>query len=640
MLIYAKDNGNMGKKKTLKRIVVNALLAIKNFIWIIICSFAALLLCSVTWMFNTWKNLNMEELVYQLKSPIQGTSSQMLWDYFYSCGLPAILVAVTGIVVICLRKRIINYRTLKICMAGLAAFIIALSTSYTWDELDVSAYVQNQSTYSTFIEDHYANPEFTDMEFPVQKRNLIYIFLESMETTYTDEAHGGGFKENVIPELTDMANEYECFAGNKEELNGGYPMTGTTWTAGAMFGQTSGLPLNLPIGNDDMYTQDSFMPDIVTLGDVLQEEGYEQTLLIGSYALFSGRDKYFSQHGGYNICDYAYSINNGEIPEDYYVWWGYEDKKLFEHAKIRLQVLAAQDQPFNLTMLTADTHFEDGYLCPDCEDKYGDNIYANVMACSSKRVSEFVEWIQAQDFYENTTIVITGDHLTMDSDFCNGVEADYPRKVYTVYINSAVEPVKDEKREYTTFDNFPTTLAALGVDIEGECLGLGTNLFSDVPTLVEQYGYEKMNTEIARKSRLMEEISQNINVDKTKEIKEQEKERQEKQKKELAAAAETAQENAVTIEVTPYDYEAGKFSVIVRGEVLEEFCAVQIPVWSETDQSDMIWYTSALQADGSYLADIWANDFMNRNRVYTIHVYGITVEGQMSLLGGTEGIVA
>lgn len=75
MLIYAKDNGNMGKKKTLKRIVVNALLAIKNFIWIIICSFAALLLCSVTWMFNTWKNLNMEELVYQLKSPIQGTSS-------------------------------------------------------------------------------------------------------------------------------------------------------------------------------------------------------------------------------------------------------------------------------------------------------------------------------------------------------------------------------------------------------------------------------------------------------------------------------------------------------------------------------------------------------------------------------------
>ena len=117
------------------------------------------------------------------------------------------------------------------------------------------------------------------------------------------------------------------------------------------------------------------------------------------------------------------------IRDSYYVWWGYEEKKLFEHAKIRLQELAAQDQPFNLTMLTADTHFEDGYLCPDCEEKYEDNTYANVMACSSKKVSEFVEWIQAQDFYENTTIVISGDHLTMDGDFCNDVEEDYPRKV-------------------------------------------------------------------------------------------------------------------------------------------------------------------------------------------------------------------
>ena len=129
-------------------------------------------------------------------------------------------------------------------------------------------------------------------------------------------------------------------------------------------------------------------------------------------------------------------------------------------------------------------------------------------------------------------------------------------------------------------------------------------------------------------------------MDRTKEIKNQEKERQEKQKKELAAAAEIAQKKAISIEVTPYDYEAEKFSVIVKGEVLEEFQAVQIPVWSKADQSDMIWYTAALQADGSYMADIWASDFLYRDSVYTIHAYGITAEGQMSLLGGTEGIIA
>ena len=107
------------------------------------------------------------------------------------------------------------------------------------------------------------------------------------------------------------------------------------------------------------------------------------------------------------------------------------------------------------------------------------------MACSSRQVSEFVKWIQQQDFYSNTTIVVTGDHLTMDSDFCDGVDDNYKRKVYTVYINADATSVS-AKREYTTYDNFPTTLATLGVQIEGDRLGLGTNLFSSIQTLVEE----------------------------------------------------------------------------------------------------------------------------------------------------------
>ncbi len=86
-------------------------------------------------------------------------------------------------------------------------------------------------------------------------------------------------------------------------------------------------------------------------------------------------------------------------------------------------------------------------------------------------MTEFVKWIQEQDFYENTTIVISGDHPTMDSDFCEDVDESYGRKVYTAYINSVVAST-GEKREYTTLDDFPTTLAALGVQIEGDRLAL------------------------------------------------------------------------------------------------------------------------------------------------------------------------
>ena len=47
---------------------------------------------------------------------------------------------------------------------------------------------------------------------------------------------------------------------------------------------------------------------------------------------------------------------------------------------------------------------------------------------------------------------------------------------------------------------FPTTLGALGVQIEGDRLGLGTNLFSATPTLAEEYGFEHVNYELQKNS--------------------------------------------------------------------------------------------------------------------------------------------
>jgi len=40
----------------------------------------------------------------------------------------------------------------------------------------------------------------------------------------------------------------------------------------------------------------------------------------------------------------------------------------------------------------------------------------------------------------------------------------------------------------------------MGVEIEGERLGLGTNLFSEEKTLTEQYGYENLGKELEKKS--------------------------------------------------------------------------------------------------------------------------------------------
>lgn len=171
-----------------------------------------------------------------------------------------------------------------------------------------------------------------------------------------------------------------------------------------------------------------------------------------------------------------------------------------------------EEEPFNLTLLTVDTHFEDGYVCEYCSTEFGENQYANVMACASKQVDEFVKWIQEQEFYENTTIVLVGDHLTMDSDFCSEVDSGYDRKIYVNFINSVYEPELIEwKRIYTTFDTFPTTLAAMGAKIKGNRLGLGTNLFSSKKTLAEEYGLDYIVAEVTKKSQFVEQLA-NVDV--------------------------------------------------------------------------------------------------------------------------------
>lgn len=179
---------------------------------------------------------------------------------------------------------------------------------------------------------------------------------------------------------------------------------------------------------------------------------------------------------------------------------GYTDKLLFEIAKEKILELSKQEEPFNFTMLTADTHFPDGYECCDCPNRW-DEQYKNVISCSSKKVGELIKWIQKQDFYDNTTIVITGDHLTMQSNFFELEEGqDYDKKVINVIINPAIE-AENTSRTYSTFDLYPTTLAALGAQIEGDRLALGANLFSNEPTLIEKYGLEYVNNELMKTSR-------------------------------------------------------------------------------------------------------------------------------------------
>ena len=471
------------------------------------------------WLLRKYDHIYLDQILFQLKSPANGANRSLAGSIVMRVGVYPMVLTLAEVFLYHLlggySKKLKSYKKYKdYCLTKFCGFIkkvampVALSTilvavTLFAAKLKVVSYISTASTESDFIIQNYKNPNEVKITFPEKKRNLIYIMLESMECTYADTSAGGNITDNFIPELTALAEDNVNFS-NDNDLGGALSYSGTTWTSAAMVAQTSGMLIKVPIASEQYGGQNSFMPGVTTMAEILKKEGYEQTLLVGSDADFGGRKTYFSEHGNMNIVDINSLKAEKRLPEDYRQWWGFEDDKLFDFAKEEIEKLYESGKPFNFTMLTADTHFPDGYDCKDCGDKW-DNQYANVLSCSSKRVLGFIEWIKEQPFYENTTVVVCGDHLTMDPEFLKDIDENYTRTVYNCFINSAIAPVKEKNRQFATFDLFPTTVAALGATIEGEKLGLGTNLFSSLPTLTEEHGYKMLDAELQKKSQFYNE---------------------------------------------------------------------------------------------------------------------------------------
>lgn len=361
---------------------------------------------------------------------------------------------------------------------------------------------------STFIEENYVDPREVKMQFPEKKRNLIHIYLESVENSYASKKEGGYLDINLIQPLIDLSAEGVSFSHTEEGLGGPMSTTGCVWSVASMVNMSTGLTMKPPVSGDNYGTEKTFMPGAVTLGDILASQGYEQSLMFGASARFGGLDYFYSMHGNFNILDSRGVKKLGWIPKGYKEFWGFEDDKLYAFAKRELLRLDETGKPFNFVMETADTHFP-GYIGKNTPTPYS-NQYSNAIAYSASETADFVRWIQKQPFYENTTIVIIGDHISMDPKYFKGWDKNYVRTTFNLIINPAestgtVDNSITQNRYWANFDMFPTILASIGVKIDGNRLALGTNLFSGEKTLFERSGngmtgFEYANEELKYKS--------------------------------------------------------------------------------------------------------------------------------------------
>lgn len=462
--------------------------------------------------------VSFSQIYHTITGKMEGADTSFLFDALKCIRVSAVFVCFAAIGVLILEHFFsvldisIRYRIFalkgRISVKGVFRFLSFALTVVLFtgalikidNALGITEYLTARTKPTTIYEDYYVDPSSVSITNMGEKRNLIMIYLESMETTYAPQEIGGFQKvnntsDNYIPGLTYFADEYISFS-NSELLGGFHSVSGTGWTYASIFAQSVGIPYSFD--NVEIDTKkNNYTSSAKAIGDILSENGYNQEFLCGSNASFANRDDFFKRHGDYEIFDYNTAIEKGYIAPDYKVWWGLEDKILYKMAKDEAVRLSELGEPFNLTMLTVDTHHVEGYVCDLCDDTYDEQL-ANVLDCADNQIEDFIDWCQKQDFYDDTTIVIVGDHPRMDNYLVGGVDY-YDRTVYNCFINAV--PKYDAKdyvnREFSAMDMFPTTLSALGFKIEGNRLGLGVDMFSGEQTLMEKLGYEEMDKELS-----------------------------------------------------------------------------------------------------------------------------------------------
>ncbi len=296
-------------------------------------------------------------------------------------------------------------------------------------------------------------------------RNLVLIYLESLEDIYTDEA--------LFPGLTPYLNQLKAeslFFSNMIQVDG------AGWTVGGIVSSQCGTPLltDFLVGGNDILHQ-GFLEQAVCLGDVLGAAGYRQVYMGGASTQFAGKGRFLAAHG-YDSVMGREQLMPLLTDQSYQTGWGLYDDSLYSLALEQFDALAAADVPFNLTLLTLDTHHPDGEASASCAPYAGiDNSMLHAVHCADQLLENFIGELSRHPAWQETTVAIVTDHLAMRNAAQPLYPQGYRRRPLFLVLNAgrqAHEPVPA-----THSDVAPTLLSLLGVGHDREFLA-GRDLLS------------------------------------------------------------------------------------------------------------------------------------------------------------------
>lgn len=317
------------------------------------------------------------------------------------------------------------------------------------------------------IAEYYVEP---DVVKPTDgDKNLVVIYLESMDTAFADDSLVEG---NALESLLETTEDWATLDRYTQYPSGG-------WSQAGMVASYCGIPIraegedSVANGSEIAVDTGSYMPGVTCLSDILHQEGYNQVFLSGGDLTFANSRNFLTSHGFDRVLELRDWEAQGETEM---VSWGLADRRLIHYVKQELLDLSKQNAPFSLSFATLDNHSPASIL-PHCPDAYSDKTLSAIK-CQSEMVAELVDFMDENGLLENTVVVMIADHQIMDGYPVAAYRNLIPRQDEYPIFNKFYSPdgVTLQRSEGTQLDVFPTLYNLLGGELSDGRGGLGVSL--------------------------------------------------------------------------------------------------------------------------------------------------------------------
>ncbi|WP_042145926.1 LTA synthase family protein [Paucisalibacillus sp. EB02] len=308
-------------------------------------------------------------------------------------------------------------------------------------------------------------------------KNVIFISAESLQSFVINNTVNG---QEITPFLNSLVEDEDTYY-----FENFYHQTEQGKTSDSEFLVENSL-YPLPRGAV-FYTH--AQNDYHALPEILGNEGYYTTMFHANNDSFYNRDQMYPNLG----FDYFYDVEAYEVNENNKIGWGLKDKPFFEQSMKYLKTL---QEPYYAKFITLTNHFPFELDEKDKSIERFDsnsntlNNYFPTVRYMDESIELFFEQLKDAGIYENSIIVIMGDHYGISSNHNKAMSLYLEKEEITPYDHVQLQRVplfihipghgKGEAKSTIAgqIDMKPTILNLLGIEM-GSDIYFGNDLFND-----------------------------------------------------------------------------------------------------------------------------------------------------------------